>query len=282
MAMNWMSSSRFLRRALARSSLIEMPGVSSMKSLDGGGFHGGALDALEVALVRRVAARELAHGELRAGENEALHELEGAHFAGKHHARLAQIDADVLDDVHHERGLAHRWTGGDDEHFTRFQAAAHAVEFLESGGDPLRALFPGEQRLELLQHLLDGLFDRGSLVGLRTLADGQDLRLHRVQQRGHLIRRVVGLGDRLVGILDDRTQDELVLHVLQVMAEMPGTRRVGVKIRQRRRPADPIQQSAVEQALHQRNQLHLLPALEHADQKIIQGRVRRQVEMLLA
>ena len=33
MAMNWMSSSRFLRRALARSSLIEIPGVSSMKSL---------------------------------------------------------------------------------------------------------------------------------------------------------------------------------------------------------------------------------------------------------
>ena len=33
MAMNWMSSSRFLRRALARSSLIEMPGVSSMNNL---------------------------------------------------------------------------------------------------------------------------------------------------------------------------------------------------------------------------------------------------------
>ena len=34
MAMTWMSSSFFLRLALARSSEMEMPAVSSMKSLD--------------------------------------------------------------------------------------------------------------------------------------------------------------------------------------------------------------------------------------------------------
>jgi hypothetical protein len=62
---------------------------------------------------------------------------------------LAQIDADVLDDVHHERGLAHRRAGGDDEHFPGFEAAAHAVQHSKPVLRSLRTLFAGEQFLEL-------------------------------------------------------------------------------------------------------------------------------------
>ena len=103
----------------------------------------------------------------------------------------------------------------------------------------------------MLDDFIHRLLNRRCFVCFRALTDRQHLCFHRVQQRRHLIRRIVGLSDGLVGVLDDRPQHELVLHMLQVVAEMARTRRVSVEIRQPRRPAHPVEQSLVEQSLDQ-------------------------------
>ena len=89
-----------------------------------------------------------------ATEHETLDDLKRAHLAGKHHRWFLLVDANVLHDVHHERGFAHGRTGRDDEHFTRFEAVAHAIEHFIARGKALRFFFPSAEGGEIFHHLL--------------------------------------------------------------------------------------------------------------------------------
>ena len=73
----------------------------------------------------------------------------------------------------------------------------------------------------------------------------------------------------------------LVFHQLQVMAKMPGTRRVGIYFRYRAWPANTVEHAAVEQSLHQRDQLDFLPLLEQLLEHAVQCRMSGQIKMLL-
>ena len=129
--MSSMCSSRFLRRALARTSPMEMAGVSfTLCRLD-----------------------------------DDLDNLLGAHLAGEDEARLALVDGDVFDDVHHEGGFSHRGACGHDEHLAGLESLAHFVEPGVAGGDSFESAFAGRELLEDLDDTADQLSDADLALG---------------------------------------------------------------------------------------------------------------------
>ncbi len=121
------------------------------------------------------AAGEVAEGEHGAGDEEATNEHCGAHFQGEDGAGGVEIDGDVLDDVHGERGFPHGRASGDDEHFTALQAGADFVELGVAGGE-------AAELTGVLQHVFDGvdgivyvvLHVAEAFFGAAVFTDGED------------------------------------------------------------------------------------------------------------
>ena len=104
--------------------------------------------AAVVLLVQEPAA-EAVRVDARLGRQHAHEQLLFRHFEAEEAHRHVGLRADVLRDVQHEAGLAHRRTRRHDDEIARLQAGRHLVEIVEAGRHA------GDRSLALLQ-LLDG------------------------------------------------------------------------------------------------------------------------------
>ena len=160
----------------------------------------------------------------------------------------------MLGDVHHERGLAHRRTGGDDEHFPRLEALAHAVEVGVTGGRALDFDVAGKQGLEVADDFADRLLDVEAAGGLVALADAEHAGFHAVEQREGFLRVLEGFGDGFGAGPDHAAEDVFVLHQREVVVEVRGVRRVSENVGNRRRATDAVEVAAVVEELDQRDE----------------------------
>ena len=128
-----------------------------------------------VVLLAQVAAAEPVRVDPRLGRQHAHEQLLLRHFQAEEADGHVGLGADVLRDVEHEAGLAHRRARRDQHQVRRLQARGHLVEIDEAGRHA------GDQPLVLLQ-----------------LLDGREAALHQIAQRHE------ALADPVLGDLEDR------------------------------------------------------------------------------
>jgi hypothetical protein len=118
-----------------------------------------AAEVLHVGLGHKAVADAL---ELDAGlgAEDAFHQVGGAHLEAEEGGGDFVGQAGVLGDVRGEGAFAHARPGGDDDELRGFEAAGHAVEVVEAGGDAdgFAALFVG------LLDAVGGFADGGGAV----------------------------------------------------------------------------------------------------------------------
>ena len=186
----------------------------------------------------------------------------------------------MLDDVHHQRGLAHRGSGGDDEHLPGLEALAHAVEIGVAGGDALGFHLACEHFLKLGPDFGDLGADVEARLGLGALPDAQHLLFDLVEQHAGVLRVFVGLCDGLGAGADDRSQDVLLLDDLEVGREVRGVRRVGVDVGNGGTTANVIEDSAVVEELDQRHEFDLRALVIEVAEGVEEQAVGGKVEVL--
>jgi len=160
-------------------------------------------------------------GAKHAGEQRLL-----GHFKREDGHRLAQagMRGDVLCYVQCQRRLAHGRPRGQDEQFTRIQAAGHLVQLEKTGAQSLDALARIEEGVDTILELVDDLCRRGKVVTGGRFAQ--------------LEEGVLGTGENLVGFVLAR--QAAVDHLLRVEYNPAEQRlvfddaRVAVEVRQLR------------------------------------------------
>jgi hypothetical protein len=165
----------------------------------------------------------------------------------------------VLDDVHGERGFPHRRAGGDDEHFTALQAAAHAVELAVAGGQ-------AAELAGVLQHVLDavdGIHDvrlsvLDALFGAHVFAHGEHALLGMVDDGVDVVVQLlfavlVGVVDVQRTGMDQFTENVLLHHDLFIEREVRRDRDEGEKLRDRCGTADFVEEVLLTQSVGQRD-----------------------------
>ena len=136
------------------------------------------------------------------------HDRVAGHLQGEHQDHLVRAQYRVLHQVHGEGGLTHGRTAGDDHQVGRLQAAGHAIEVGEAGGDAGQALVGVEQLVDAVDGLDQDLVDPHRAAGLGPrFGDLEDLPLGLVEHfHGALaLRRVGHVGD-VVADADQLTQ----------------------------------------------------------------------------
>ena len=122
------------RRALVRSSMALMLGVSSMKiGASASLFMAGARRAKSIS--SRKPVRSALRVDVRDRREQAQHQLLLAHLEAEDADDLALVDRRVLGEVQRQAGLADRGAGGDEHEVRLLQARGQRVQVGEAGAD---------------------------------------------------------------------------------------------------------------------------------------------------
>ena len=195
-------------------------------------------------LLGQVAAADLVGGHAGLLGDDAGGELLGRHFEREEADRSA-VDrlvravrlvlaaimlGDVEGDVGGERGLAHARAAGEDDQVGGLQAAHHAVEVVEAGGEPGQVAVALEGRGGHVDGVLEGVGEAGEAAivapGLGELVEAA-LGLLDLVARRHVDRRVVGDVDDVLADQDQRAADGEVVDGPAVIAGVDDGRRLG-------------------------------------------------------
>ena len=157
----------------------------------------------------------LVHPGLR-GQHAAQQRLL-AHFQAEDgHDGLVLIGR-VLRDVDGQRGFAHGGTGGDDDQLALLQAAGHAVELGEIGGQAGDFAALLVEIVDGAEGVLDDLVERLEALREALLADLQQLRLGGVEDIEGGLALVGGAGDGRRADAHELAQQALVLDDADVL-----------------------------------------------------------------
>ncbi len=142
-----------------------------------------------------------------------------AHLQAEDGHNGAVVDGRILGDVDGQGGLAHRGAGGDDDQLALLQAAGHAVEFGEVGGQAgnLAALLV--QIVDIPEGVLDDLVERLKAVGEALLADLHQLRFGGAEDFKRGFALVGGAGDGHGADAHQLAQQALVLDDADVLLD---------------------------------------------------------------
>ena len=228
------------RRAFAR--------ISSMPTSLESSTHSGAaarrwrgLEDLRPALLGDAALAQLLALDPRLGGDEPLGQLGLGHLQREQRHRLAVLDGRVLGDVAHQRALAHRRAGGDDDQVARLEAAGDLVQVLEARRRARQRGAFDRQPVQLVELLVQHLLDRAEVL-LAVVA-------------GDLQHRLLGLLDQLarrglvaehalldfVGGAQQAPQQRVLAHDLRVAAGVPGGRHDARQLVHGAGPADVLE-----------------------------------------
>ncbi len=192
------------------------------------------------------------------------------------------LDGGVLGDIADQRALAHRRAGGDDDQVPRLKAAGDLVEVLEAGGRAGQRGALDRQAVQLVELLVQHLFDRAEVL-LAIVA-------------GDLEHRLLGLLDELArgsavvehALLDlirrpqQPPQQRVLAHDLRVAAGVPGGRHDPGQPIDRRDPADLLELAALAQAVGDRQHVDGLGLVVEREHRLVDRPVALAVEVLRA
>ncbi len=158
----------------------------------------------------------------------------------------AMIGGDVFDDVHRQRGFAHRRPGRDDDHLAVLQAVEHVVEFVEPGLQPaLAAVF------DHLEDFVQDFLHRLHRFADFFLRDVENSLLGLVQHEVRLLVRGIGIAQDIVAGGDQLPQHRLFADDPGVVHPMGGGGDGVENLRDVSRAADFLQKLPLDQFLAQ-------------------------------
>jgi hypothetical protein len=158
---------------LARISSTPIDGVSSMKIFASLSVPIACDSRPQSRSPRKPAAQPVRVDARLAGEH-AQEQLLLRHLEAEHADGHVGLGADVLRDVQHEAGLAHRRAGRDDDQIRRLQPRRHLVEIGEAGRDAGDQLLARVQLLDRVEAALRQVAQRDEAVAHLVVGDRED------------------------------------------------------------------------------------------------------------
>jgi hypothetical protein len=185
-----------------------------------------------------------------------------------------------LGDVEHEARLPHRRPGRDDHQIAALQAARHLVEIdkarRHAGDQPLLL----EQLLDLRKAFLHQIAHRHE-AGLQTVVgNGEDRRLGFVKDDVGFLIGLVGVGEDLVGGVDQIAESALLLDDLRVVLDVGRTRDAIGERGDIGRTADVIELPRPGELLFQRDEVDRIVALIERHHLVEDAAVRVAIEIV--
>ncbi len=165
------------------------------------------------------------------------------------------VGRDVLADVQHETGLAHRRAGGDDDEVAGLEAACHLVEIGQVAADAGDVGLVLEQLLDLREALLHELPHRHEAGLHAVFGHREDGALGVVEDEIGVLVGLVGVGDDLVGRVDETAQRGLFLDDARVVFDVGGPRHTVDERGQVRRTAHFLDLARLRQLLAQGHEI---------------------------
>ena len=220
---------------------------------------------LAVVLLVQVAAAKAMRVDARFGRQHAHEQLLLGHLQAEEADRLVGGGADVLRHVQHEAGLAHRRARGHDHEIARLEAGRHFVQIVEPAGDA------GDRPLALLQLLdrreaaLDEVAQRHEPGADPVFRDRENRAFRLVQEEIRLLLGLVGLGQDLVGRVDQAAKRGLLLDDLRVVLDVGRSRDAVGQRGDVGGPADLLELPGARQLLLQRDEINRVTALAERD-----------------
>ena len=178
------------------------------------------------------------------GRQHAHEQLLFRHLEAEEADRHVGRRADVERDVEHEARLPHRRPRRDEHEVGRLEAGGHLVEIDETGRHA------GDQALVLLQLLdrreaaLHEIAQRDEAGADAIFGDGKDRALGLVEQQVRLLLGFVGLGEDLVGRVDQVAERRLLFDDARVVLDVGRARHAVGQRRDVGRAADLVELAA--------------------------------------
>ena len=192
------------------------------------------------------------------------------------------MERSILGDVAHERALAHRRAGGDDDQVARLKAAGDLVKVLEARGGARQRRALQRQPVQLVELLVQHLLDRPKVLLAIVAGDLEHRLLGQLHQLAR--RRLVAehaLLD-LIGGLQQAPQQRVLAHDLGVAAGMSGGGHETRQLVHRRLAADVVELAHATQAVDDRHDVHGLAVAVERQHRLVDRPVPLPVEVLRA
>ena len=239
------------------------------------------LHQLAVVVGREVAAAQAVRVDPRLGGEQADEQLLRRHLQAEEadrHRPLA-VERDVLGDVQHEAGLAHRRPRRDDHHVARLQAGRHLVQLGEPGRharDQAAVLLQLAERVEAPLHQVG---DRDEAGADALVGDLEDALLGAVEDLVGVLGAGVGFLQDVVRAGDQRAQRRLLLDDRRVVLDVGRARHAVDEARDVGDAADVLELRRPRQRFLQRDQVDGVAALVELDHRLEDAAVRVAVEV---
>ena len=271
-------ASAWSRRALVRSSIAEMFGVSSMYiGASDSAFIAGAIRAKSSSSRKpRAQALRVDVGDAR---QQAQDELLLAHLEAEHADALALLDRGVLGDVEREARLADRRPGGEDDEVALLEPGRERVEVGEAGPHAADLAAVGVQVVEPVVGVVEERLERAEAGVDALLADREQLRLGAVDRLLDLGRVLVADPGDPPGRPDQVAQDRLALDDPGVLGDVDRGRRLVRQARQVGAAADRLELVAALERLGDRDDVDRLAPLEQVEDRGVDPAVGLPVEV---
>ena len=255
-----------------------MPAVSSTNSLRlAQRFH--RVRDLPVFLLADLPAHQPVHVDLRFRCEHAHEQRLFRHFE-REEAGHAAVRGDVLADVEHQAGLAHRRARRDDDQVAGLQAARLAIDVVEAGrhaGDEGLVL---EQLLDLREALADQRAHRHEAGLDAVFGDREDRALGLVEDQVGFLIGFVGGAEDLVRREDQVAERRLLLDDLRVVLDVGRARHAVDERRDVGRAAHFLEVAGALELLLERDEIDRLAALRQIEHAIEDAAMRVAKERL--
>ena len=192
------------------------------------------------------------------------------------------LDGGRAGEVQRERGLADGRAGGDDDHLAGMQAVGEFVELVEAGGDAHHALAAVAGGLDLVHGGFHDVLEDHIVLGGPAFGDGVDLGLGLVDQVFDLAVLSVAELDDLGAGVDQAAQHRAFAHDFGVVTGVGGRGDGLDEFVQVGGSADPVDFAALGQLVRDGDGVRGLAAAVEVDDGLVDGLVRRTVEVLAA
>ena len=265
-------ASAWSRRALVRSSMALMFGVSSMYTgASASAFIAGASRAKSIS--SRKPVRRRCESMLATERQQAQDELLLAHLEAEDADDLLLVDRGVLGEVEREARLADRRSRGDEDEVGSLEARRHRVEVGEAGADAADLALV---LVEVVEPVVGGMkerLQRGEARADPLLADREELLLGAVDDLADVAVLLVAEPGDPTGRADEVAQHALALDDAGVVDGVDRRRREVDEARQVGRAADLLEATLALEDLADRDDVDRLATLVEVED----GRVDRAV-----
>src|SRR4051812_14660458 len=234
-------------------------------------------------VVGHASGAQVLQQDARFGGQQTHGDLAATHLQGEHRARHAVLDRGAPQNVRAQSTFALRRSTGNDDELAWMQTVGQLVEIAEAGRDAVEVGTSTAHRLDLVEGLLQNLFEPDVVLTGAPLGDVVDLLLRAIDDVVDVTAHAAGgavaeLHDAGAG-LDQATEDRALANDLRVVAGVGcGGHRRDERV-QVGRAADLGEQTFTGELGGDGDRVGRLAATVEVEDRVVDGLVRRAIEV---